>query len=77
MLWCCCCGLCSGSALVVKHLAQPHGELGMGAGEMSLVHAYILSFLREKPAGSLQLQPGTREVRVKMTLHLRQKCMGC
>lgn len=37
--WCCCCGLCSGSALAVKHLAQPEGVLGMVVSEMSLVHA--------------------------------------
>jgi len=67
--WCCCCGLCSGSALVVKHLAQPNGVLGMDAGEMSLVRAAA----RGKSSWrSLQLQPGAREVKVKPTLYLRQ-----
>ena len=67
VLWCRCCGLCSGSALVVKHLAQPDGVLGMDVGEISLVCAAAWG---KSSWRSLQL--GTREVRVKTTLHLRQ-----
>ncbi|KAK2531115.1 hypothetical protein Q9966_008962 [Columba livia] len=31
VLWCCCCGLCSGLTLMVKHLAQPNRVLEINA----------------------------------------------
>lgn len=69
VLWCCCCGLCSGSALVIKHLAQPDGVLGMDAGKMSLVRTAAWG---KSSRRSLQLQLGIGEVKVKTGLHLRQ-----
>lgn len=55
---------------MVKHLAQPDGALGMDAGcdELSMCSCLGEELMEVAP----QLQPGTREVRVKMTLHLRQ-----